>query len=80
MCIFKGARGQVLKSSKKKLDEEIPDPSFLADLSHHIKVLAKRTFSVVNESRDKRCGCTKSDALRLKKYWGCKIKNNREKN
>ena len=29
----KGARGQVLKPSKGKLDEEIPDPSFLADPS-----------------------------------------------
>ena len=27
----KGARVQVLKSSKGKLDEEIPDPSFLAE-------------------------------------------------
>ena len=29
----KGARGQVLKSSKGKLDEEKPEPSFLADPS-----------------------------------------------
>ena len=26
-----GVRGHVLKSSKGKLDEEIPEPSFLAD-------------------------------------------------
>ena len=35
-----GARGQVLKSSKGKLDEEIPEPSFLADPSHRMKVVA----------------------------------------
>ena len=66
----KGSRGQVLKSSRVKLDEEIPDPSFLADPSHCVKVVAKHFFSVVNESRDLRCGCTKADALQLKKDWG----------
>ena len=60
---YKGARGQVLKSSKGKLDTEIPDPSFLADPSHLVKVVAKHIFSIVNESRDLRCGCTKVDAL-----------------
>ena len=75
----KGARGQVLKSSKGKLHEDIPDPSFLADPSHRVKVVAKHTFSIFNESRDLRCRCTKADALRLKKYWGYTIKKNREK-
>ena len=37
----KGARGQVLKSSKGNLHEDIPDPSFLADPSHRVKVVAK---------------------------------------
>ena len=36
-----GVQCQVLKISKVKLDEEIPEPLFLADPSHHI----------VNESR-----------------------------
>ena len=75
----KGARGQVLKSSKGKLHEDIPEPSFLAGPSHHVKVVAKHIFSIVNESRDLRCGCTKADALRLKKDWGYMIKKNREK-
>ena len=66
----KGARGQVLKSSKGKLHEDIPDPSFLADPSHHVKVVAKHIFPIVNESRDLRCGCTKADALRLKNIGG----------
>ena len=64
----KGARGRNLKSSKGKLHTEIPKPSFLADPSHRVKVVAKYIFSIVNEIRDLRCGCTKSDALRLKKY------------
>ena len=42
----KGARGQVLKSSKGKLDEKILDPSFLADPYHHVKVVAKHIFTL----------------------------------
>ena len=37
----KGSRGQFLKSSKGKLHEDIPEPSFLADPSHRVKVVAK---------------------------------------
>ena len=70
----KGAQGQVLKSSKGKLDEEIPEPSFLADPSQCMKVVAKHIFSISNESRDQQCGCTKAYALRIKKYWGYMIK------
>ena len=66
-------------SSKEKLDGEIPEPSFLADLSHHVKVVAKHIFSIVNESRAQRCGCNKVDALQIKKDWGYMIKNNSEK-
>ena len=47
----KGARGQVMKSSKGKLDEEIPEPSFLAYPSHCVKVVDNHIFSIVNESR-----------------------------
>ena len=75
----KGAQGQVLKTSKGKIDEEIPEPSFLADPSHSVKVVAKHIFSIVNKSRPKRCWCTKADSLRLKKDWGYMIKKNREK-
>ena len=75
----KGARGQVLKSSKGKLHEDFPEPSFLAEPSHHVKVVTKHIFSIVNGSRDLRCGCTKADSLRLKKDWGYMIKKNREK-
>ena len=48
----KGARAQVLKSSKGKLHTEIPKPSFLVDPSHRVKVVTKHIFSIVNESRD----------------------------
>ena len=50
-----GVRGQVLKTSKGKLDEEIPEPSFLADPSHHVKLFAKRIFSIptfVDDGKD----------------------------
>ena len=46
-----GGRGRFLKTSKGKLDEEIPEPSFLADPSHRVKVVAKHIFSIVNKSR-----------------------------
>ena len=35
-----GARGQVLKSSKGKLHTDTPEPYFLADPSHCVKVVA----------------------------------------
>ena len=73
------ARGQVLNSSKGKVDEEIPEPYFLAYPSHSLKVVAKHIFSIFNISRDKQCGCTKVDALRLKDDCGYMIKKNRKK-
>ena len=65
-----GVRGQVLKTSKGELDVQIPEPSFLADPSHRIKVVTKHIFYIVNDSKAQRCGCTRADALPLKKYWG----------
>ena len=74
-----GVRGHFLKSPKVNLDEEIPEPSFLADPSDCVKAVAKHIFSIVNKSRAQRCGFIKADTLQLKKNWGYKIKNNREK-
>ena len=74
-----GARCKVLKSSKGKLDEEIPVPSFLADPYHHVKVVAKNIFPIVNSAKAQRCVFTKSDALELNKYWGYIINSNRNK-
>ena len=68
--LSKGARGQVLKSSKEKLHTEIPELSFPADTSHRVKVVAKHIFSIVNNCKSQRRGFTKADALRIKKYWG----------
>ena len=65
-----GVRGQVLKTSKGKLDVQIPEPSFLADPSHRIKVVAKHICYIVNDSKAQRCGCTRADALQLKKTGG----------
>ena len=42
-------RGQVLKTSKGKLDEEIPEPSFLAYPSHRVEVVANHIFSIINK-------------------------------
>ena len=74
-----GVQGQVLKTLKGKLDAQIPEPSFLADFSHHIKVAAQHIFYIVPDSKAQRCGCTRADALRLKKDLGYMIKKNREK-
>ena len=74
-----GVRGQVMKTPQEKLDEEIPEPSFLADPYHRVKVVAKQIFSIVNGSRAQRCGRTKADALQTKKDWEYMIKDNREK-
>ena len=71
-----GSRGQFLRSSKRKLDEVMPVTSFLADPSHRVKVVAKHIFSIVNDDKAWQCGCTKADAIRLKKYWGCMITKN----
>ena len=46
-----GIRVQFLKTSKVKLDAEIPEPLFLSDPSHRVKVVAKHIFSIVNKSR-----------------------------
>ena len=54
-------------------------PYFLADPYHRVKVVDKYIFSIVKDGKAQRCGCTKSDALRLKKDWGYMIKNNRNK-
>ena len=73
-------RGQVVKSSKGKLGEEIPVTYFLADPSHHVKVVSKHIFSIVDYGKARRCGCTQEDALRLKKDWLYMINKNRNKN
>ena len=74
-----GARGQVLKSPKGKIDEEIPVTYFLSDPSHHVEVAAKHIFFIVNNGKTHQCVCTKAYAPRINKYWGFMIKNIRKK-
>ena len=71
-----GVRGQLMKSSKGKLDKEIPVPSFLADPSHCVKVVPTHIFSIINYGKAQQWGCTKADALRINKDWGYMIKKN----
>ena len=73
------AQGQVIKSSKEKLGNEMPVPSFLVYPSHQVKVFAKHIFSIVSNGKAHRFGCTKSDALGIKKDRGYMIKSNRNK-
>ena len=75
-----GAWGQFMKSSNVKLDEKTPVPSLLANPSHSVKVISKHIFYIVNDGESQRCGCTKSYAFRIKKYWGYTIRNNKRKN
>ena len=68
-----------MKSSKVKLDEETPVPSFFAYSSHHVNVFAKNILSIVNDGKAQKYGCTKADDLRLNKHWEYMIKKNRKK-
>ena len=43
-----GARVQVRKSSKGKINKEIPVPSFFAGPTHLVKVVENHIFFVVN--------------------------------
>ena len=64
----RGARGQLIKSPKGELDEEIPFTSFLVDTSYRIKVVTKHIFSIAKDGKAQRCRCTKhvlSDSIRI---------------
>ena len=52
----KSARVQVLKTSKGKFHAEIPDPYFLTDPAHRMKVVAKHTFSIINDGKAQQFG------------------------
>ena len=67
------------KSTNKKkgrLPEYIPQPRFLADPTHRVKVVAKTIFMLANQPSTTSI-CTKVDALRFKKYFGYMIKQTR---
>ena len=64
-------------SAKGKLPTHIPVPTFLADPSHRVKVMSSPIFKLAQgETKDPR-QCKKIDALRIKKYIGCYIYQNR---
>ena len=52
-------------------------PSLLEYPSQCVEVVAKHIFSIFIESRAHGYGCTKADAIQIKKYWGYIIKINR---
>jgi len=64
------------KNNKGKLPPNIPEPVFLADPSHRIKVMFKPFFLMVKNTKDPN-ECKMIDALRIKKYLGCCIYKNK---
>ena len=63
-------------NQKGKLPLHIPEPVFLCDPSHRIKVMAEDIFGLALTSNSK-SECQKIDALQLKKYLGCWIGKNK---
>ena len=59
-----------------KLPLHLPMPKFLADPTHRTKVVAKKFFSLLKLSKQE-SEISKADCLRLKKYWGYMLKQNR---
>jgi hypothetical protein len=62
-----------------KLPLDVPQPKWLADPTHQTKVVASRFFSLLKQGKGS-SSISKADCLRLKKYWGYMLKQNREKN
>ena len=63
-------------NAKGKLDVTIPEPTFMADPSHRIKVMSAPIFAMVTKVLDPN-KCEMIDAMRVKKYVVCCIlKNN----
>ena len=64
-------------NEKGLLPPNIPQPVFLADPSHCIKVMSGPIFSLAKSEGKNPAKCKKIDALRIKKYIGCYIYQNR---
>ena len=56
-------------NDKGRLPRNIPQPDFLADPSHKIKVMSQPFFNIVTKTKDPN-KCKMIDALRMKKYIG----------
>ena len=76
MCSSTNQEVLEVKSSKEKIDEEVPMPSLLSAPPHLVKVVGKHIFSIFNYGKAHRCGCTTSDAIIINKDWGYMMKNN----
>ena len=63
-------------NEKGRLPPCIPQPHFLADPSHRIKVMSQPFFRMVTNTEDPN-KCKMIDALCMKKYIGCFIYKNR---
>ena len=61
-----------------KLGDHIPQPVFYADVGHRVKVMCKPFFAMVTTSKDP-SQCKMIDALRLKRYTGYYLRQNRTK-
>ena len=59
-----------------KLPDNIPEPSFLVDPSHRIKVMCKEVFKLSLASKQSSY-YELIDALRFNKYIGCYVYKNR---
>ena len=64
---------------KERLPEEMPQLEWLANSSHQTKVVAKSIF-LLSTLPTGSSTCTKVNAIRFKKHFGYKIKENRSKN
>ena len=67
---------QSAHKKKGRLPEEIPEPRWLADPTHRIKVVAKAIFVLANLPA-KRSECTNVDALKFKNFFGYMLKEGR---
>ena len=63
-----------MKSSKGKLDEKIPYPSFLADTFYRVKVVAKHIFSSSTKVGLSVVGAPKHMISDSRNIWGTQIK------
>jgi hypothetical protein len=67
------------KKDYGKLPIHIPEPKFVADPGHRIKIITKALFKMMKHHGKKNCSCTDVDCYRVKRYFGYFIKKSRGK-
>ena len=65
-------------AKKGRLPAEIPEPKWLADPGHRIKVVAGKMYALANANKSQST-CTNLDATRFKMNFGYMLKRNRNK-